>query len=311
MPCAGRWRPGHSLRAGTDEKIRELGYCEAFSGRGTFVRSLARSQRRLQTPRFSMKNLSALFLAAGLALTLGSCQKDDSTATPANTTPTPPSPTITRVGSTVMAGTLASIRMSYEYTVPQVNVTVPIEIESAVAAFFGSSGSSFVDAGAVAVNTNGLDKQSNNAYVKAGNFSATTTGQTGTSLGFDTGSSWTVAGSGSVPAFSYNHTADMPDYSGTLPTSITKSAGLTLPLLITGSDSTYVLIAAGNKQLLKRVGRASSVAFTAAELGTLPTVTNNTALIEVVPFKYSVVTLGGKPYAFVKEYAAVGNVNIQ
>ena len=260
-----------------------------------------------------MKNLSAsaLFVAAGLALSLGSCKKDESNATPANTTPTPPSPTITRVGSTVMAGTLASIRMSYEYTVPQVNMTVPIEIESAVAAFFGSSTNSFVDAGAVSVNTNALNKQSNNAYVKAGNFSATTTGQTGTSLDFDNGSSWTVAGSSSVPGFSYNHTANMPSYSGTLPTSITKSAGLTLPLLITGSDSTYVLIAAGNKQLLKRVGRASSVTFTAAELGTLPTVTNNTALIEVVPFKYSVVTLANKPYVFVKEYAAVGNVNIQ
>jgi len=261
-----------------------------------------------------MKNLSAsaLFLAAGLALTLGSCKKDDSPATPTNTTPTPPSPTITRVGSTVMAGTLASIRMSYEYTVPQVNMTVPIEIESAVAAFVGSSAGALVDAGAVSVNTNALDKASNNAYVKAGNFSATTTGQSGTSLGFENGSSWNVAGSSSVPAFTYNHTSSMPDYSGTLPTSITKSAGLTVALnSVSNADSIYVLIAAGNKQLLKRVGRAASVSFTAAELGTLPTVTNNTALIEVVPFRYIVVTQGGKPYAFVKEYAAVGNVNIQ
>jgi hypothetical protein len=260
-----------------------------------------------------MKNLSAsaLFLAAGLALALGSCKKDDSTATPANTTPTPPSPTITRVGSTVMAGTLASIRMSYEYTVPQVNMTVPIEIESAVAAFFSGSTGTFVDAGAVSVNSNTLEKSSNNAYVKAGNFSATTTGQSGTSLGFESGSNWTVAGNGGITGFTYNDTSSMPSYSGTLPTSITKSAGLTVPLDVSGADSTYVLLAAGNKQLLKRAGRASAVTFTAAELGALPTVTNNTALIEVVPFRYSVVTQGGKPYVFVKEYAAVGNVNVQ
>lgn len=261
-----------------------------------------------------MKNLSApaLFLAAGLALALSSCKKDDPTGTPTSTTPTPPSPTITRVGSTVMAGTLASIRMSYEYTVPQINMTVPIEIESAVAAFFNNSTTAFVDAGALSVNSNALDKSSNNAYVKAGNFSATTTGQSGTSLGFDTGSNWTVAGSGGITGFTYNHTSSMPDYNGTLPTSITKSTNLTVALnSVSNADSIYVLIAAGNKQLLKRVGRVAAVTFSAAELSTLPTITNNTALIEVVPFRYIVVTQGGKPYAFVKEYAAVGNVSIQ
>jgi hypothetical protein len=63
-----------------------------------------------------------------------------------------------------------------------------------------------------------------------------------------------------------------------------------VPLDVSEADLTYVLIAAGNKQLLKRTSRVSSVTFTTAELGALPTVPNNTALIEVGPFEYVVVT---------------------
>jgi len=257
-----------------------------------------------------MKTLlpTSLLAAAGFALLLGGCSKaDDATpTTPASTTPTAATPTVGNV-----YGVMVSLRMNYAVASPvPLPVPVTVDLESAIAAFYNLNPTSFMDAGAVSVNGNALDKGSNNAYTKV----ATPT-QTNPSpnLGFDNGSSWSVAGSGATPAITYNHSSSMPTYSGTLPTSITKASGLTVALSsVRNADSVYVLIAAGNQSVLKRAqAGTSSITFTANDLRNLPTVTDKSGIVQVLPFRMTRPVISGKTYAFIKEYAAVGNIDIQ
>jgi hypothetical protein len=225
---------------------------------------------------------------------------------PSGTAPTAPTPTIMNVH-----GTLVSVIMQYSYTVPVLGQQVNMNMEVASAAFFTSQNSStMADAGTVSVNTYDLDKADNNAYYKAAS-----DGQTPSSLDFTTNtSSWTVAGSGSVSGFTYDHTGAFPDYDGTLPSTVTKSSGLTISLAgdVSNADSVYVVVIAGDKFVQKAVGgNAVEVVFSASDLSSLPTVSDNSALLEVVPYRLTLETIGGKQYAFIKEKAVVGNINIE
>lgn len=228
---------------------------------------------------------------------------------PKPTVPTAPQAATPTIRNT--SGTLVALRTDFTYNMAQAPVPVTLSIETGVAAFYNTTPTTLLDAGSVSVNGNGLDKQSNNAYTKT----ATPGLSTPTDLGFGSGASWNVGGSSSVPAFTYAHTVSFPTYSGTLPTTVTKASGLTVPLSgqLTGADSVYVVVAAGDKMVLKRArGNAASVSFSAAELGTLPS-TNNATLgfVEVVPFRYTLVTLTNRTYAFVKETAAISTATIQ
>lgn len=252
-----------------------------------------------------MKKLSLLFVpAVTLAVLFTSCKKTEN-ANPANNTgPTPVSPTPGNVN-----GALVSLQMDYSYTNPNIPIPVTVTSEIGLSVFFTSPGATtYYDAGAVSVNSNNLDKANNNSYTKLA-----TVGQTPSDMGFSGGSNWTVGGSGNVAAFSYNHTAAFPDYSGTLPTSVTKSAGLTISLSgnVSNADSVYVLLAAGNQSILKHVAAsAASVSFTPNELAAFPNITDNTGIVEVDPFNMQIRDISGKTYAFIKEKAVVGNVNI-
>ncbi|GAA4351871.1 hypothetical protein GCM10023185_10960 [Hymenobacter saemangeumensis] len=250
----------------------------------------------------------SLFLAAGFSLALASCKKDDATtpSTPASTTPTAATPSVRNVH-----GALISLRLNYAAPSPvPTPVPVTLTVESGLALFYNLTPTAYLDAGAVTVNGNALDKGSNNTYSKVATPTQT---NPSTELGFSNGSNWSIAGSGSVTAFNYNHSGSMPNYSGTLPTAISKANGLTVALsTVSNADSVYVLIAAGNQSVLKRArAGTASITFTANDLRNLPTVSDKSAVMQVLPFKILLATLNSKPYAFIKEYAAVGNVNIE
>ncbi len=254
-----------------------------------------------------MKRLVIIPVSALLfATSLYSCKKSSSstpTPTPTPTTTSTPTPTTGDVD-----GALISLKIDVATAVA--GVTYTITTETGVATFFPSAGNhgTYVDGGAVTVNTVALEKQTNNSYTKTA-----TTGQTPADLSFDGGSSWTVAGNGSVPAFTYSHTAAFPTFTGDIPASITRSAGLTITLSgnVSGADSVIVLIAAGTKSVTHTVGgSASSVTFSASDLAVFSTVTDNTAILEVDPYRLTVKAEGGKNYAFVKERAVVKNINI-
>ncbi|MBL7682430.1 MAG: hypothetical protein JNK00_03630 [Flavipsychrobacter sp.] len=265
-----------------------------------------------------MKKL-ALLASAAMIIIAGSCVKTDditptttpTPTTPTTTGPTPPSPTPS--GSDI-SGVLVSIKMDYSTQPAGSPIPVTLVSEIGTAAFYNTpGGSTFVDAGTVSVNNNNLEKASNNAYTKLA-----TTGLTPSSLDFGSGSSaksaWNVSGSGSVTAFSYTHTATFPDYSGTVPSSVTKASGLSFSFnssTLSGADSVIVVIAAGSTTITKTyAANAGTVNISASDLSALPTVSDNTGIIEVCPYRWIFNTINGKKYVFIKEQAVVKNINI-
>jgi hypothetical protein len=246
-----------------------------------------------------------LFLVPVMITGMISCKKTDNPATPNNPAqgPTPYTPAPGNV-----AGAFVAVQMKYTYNMEGLPIPVDIESEIGTGGVYTSVGATtFVDAGAISVNGNSLDKQSNNSYLKAA-----FPGQTPDDLGFDSGADWNIGGAGSVAAFSYSHSGGFPSFTGTMPTEITKASGLTISMSsLSNADSVYILIAAGGTSIFKGYdGSVSSITLSAADLAGLPVVTDRTAYLEVLPVRIKVQTIGGKDYAFVKERAVVAGVNI-
>ncbi len=258
-----------------------------------------------------MKKLYYLFPALVMSVAMVSCDKETTTpstpTTPTNTSPTAATPTI---NSSKVSGALISIQMKYSSQPAGVPMPVELNTEIGTAMFYATPGASdFTDAGTVSVNSNNLEKAANNAYTKLAYI-----GGTPSDLDFDGGSNWNIAGSGTVTAFTYNHTSSFPKYTGDVPTSVTKSSGVTFTFnssTLSGADSVLVLVAAGSVSVTKTYGvKAGTVTISAADLSALPTVTDNSGIIEVCPYNWVEVTKNGKNYVAIKEQAVVKNINI-
>lgn len=263
-----------------------------------------------------MKNLLKTTIPA-LVIMLGvaSCDKTTTTTTPTPTTPTPTTPTApTPVTPTVGGnfwGVMVALKMEFSYNVTGAPFPVSLDYDMAVANFYNGAGSStVVDAGTVSVNSNTLEKQTNNSYYKSA-----TTGMTPSSLGYSSGVQWQVAGGNGIPSINYTHTGSFPEYSGTLPSEINRSQDLVIDLGsdVSGADSVYVVIITANKQIIKAYNgnpAPSKATITASELGTLPAVSDNSAYLEIVPFTYKTPTISGKQFVAIKESAVVASVKI-
>ncbi len=243
--------------------------------------------------------LRTTLLSGAVALTLlSSCKK--SADNPLDTS-TPSSTSALSVTINDGWGALAAVT-SVSYTTVA-GITFPLNVNTAVAAFRSSAGSTtFIDGGTVMLNSKTLTKQSGNAYVYQNltdpiSFPPVT---------------WSVSGAGSIPAINYTDDKNMPAFTGynSLPSSVSRSTDLTVSLsgMITDADSVYCQIAgSGNKSILKRVaGNASQVVFTAAELSALGTTTGG--LIQVAPWNYKKEDISSKTFYFINEtcYSKVG-----
>ncbi|MCB9063973.1 MAG: hypothetical protein H6551_02390 [Chitinophagales bacterium] len=260
-----------------------------------------------------MKKLLKLMVpVVALAIGFASCDKATTTTTPTTTTPTPttptaPTPVTPNLGN--FWGVMAAIQMEFSYSNAQVPFPVTISSDVAVASFYnsGTGGGSMVDAGSVSVNGNSMNKQTNNSYLND---------PMKLDLGFSNGAvDWSVAGGNGIPAISYSHTGSFPAYSGTLPTSIDKSKDLDIDLgsKVSGADSVYVVIVTSSETIIKRYKgnpAPSKATITASEMSNLPTVSDNTAYLEIVPFTYKMPNVGGKQFVAIKEAAVVSGVNI-
>lgn len=259
-----------------------------------------------------MRKLSYLLVPAFSALIMTSCVKTEDVVP---TTPTSPTTPTTNTGPSPQVptqsgsdGVLAAVKMNFK--VEQAGFTIDVVSEVGVASIYSSAGSStIVDAGTIKLNNNDLDKNSNNSYTKTA-----TTGQTPSDLGLSSGASWNVSGAGNVAAFTYNHGSTFPKYTGTMPTSVSKSSGLTLSFTssnVKNADSVYVFIASGNNTFIKGyAANAGSITVTSSELSNLPTVSDNTGILQILPVKINMATKNGKSYAFIKEEANVRYINI-
>lgn len=266
-----------------------------------------------------MNSLTKLMIPV-LAIGIGfaSCDKGSTTTVPTTTVDTPkqttatPTPVTPNVGSGIW-GAMVALKMKYSYTNPQLPTPVVTTSELGVATFYDNNNGSgaIVDAGKVSVNSNELKKETNNSY----NITATT-GLTPSTLDLGSSVKWSVAGGSGIPAINYTHSGAFPDYSGTVATEIDKSKDLVVDLgsKITGADSVYVVVVTSSKTIIKAFGgnpAPAKATIDAAELGSLPTVSDNTAYLEIVPFTYKVVAQGGKDFAFIKETAVLSSVNIK
>lgn len=257
------------------------------------------------------KLVLSLVPVLAFAAMVSSCNKVETpTVTPPidTTTPTPaaaPTPFTPSAGDA--NGVLAAVQMKYK--LEQAGVAFDVAYETAVANFY--NGTSVVDAGTVSVNNINLEKQSNNSYIKMA-----TTGMTVADLKYSSGVSWNVTGGvNGVPAISYNHGTNFPNYTGELPATITKANSLSFTFnasTVQNADSVYVFIGStGNKTFIKGYSpTAGNVKISGNDLTDIPNVSDNTAFLEVVPVKFAVETIGGKRYTFIKEQAIVRNVNI-
>lgn len=265
-----------------------------------------------------MKNLTKLLVPAfALAVGFTSCDKAPTTTTPTPNpqpqTPSAPTP-VTPVVADNPSGVMVALRMSFNYSMPQIPMPISVNSDLGIASFYSSPGSStLVDAGGVKVNSYDLKKADNHAYTITA-----TTGLTPSSLDFNSGSvEWKVAGSSSVNSMSYTHTGSFPDFAGELPKEINRSATLEIELGsdVKNADSVYVVIIDKNgKTVMKSYGAKPAPAkatFSSSDLSALSAVTDNAAYVEVVPFTYKIQSNGGKQYVFIKEYAAVTAVNIK
>lgn len=266
-----------------------------------------------------MKKLFNLFIPA-LAITFSvtSCDKDPVTTVPTidtpKTTPTgaAPTPVTPQTGDGIW-GAMIALKMQFSYSNPQIPMPVTTESQLGVASFYDSDNGkgTLVDAGTVAVNGYDLEKQTNNSYMENA-----TTGLTPSTLDLGSTVKWEVAGGNGIPVINYSHSGGFPEYSGTLPTTITKANGLEIDLgsKVSGADSVYVVIVASSKQIIKAYGANPAPAkatISSSDLSGLPNVDDNTAYLEVVPFTYDITTISSKRFAFIKETAVVTGVNIK
>ncbi len=258
-----------------------------------------------------MKKLILAIVPVIITAALTSCSKTetpevpnpvDTTTKPTSAAPTPFTPTVADVN-----GSMAAVQMSYK--MEQMGISVDVDYETAVATFY--NGSTMVDAGTVSVNSINLEKQTNNSYLKMA-----TTGLTVADLKYSSGVDWSVSGGvNGVPAISYKHGTNFPSYTGNVPDALTKANGLSFSFTSSNTknaDSVYVFIAAPNGKTFLRgyAPNAGSVTISASDLSGLPTVSDKTAYLEVLPVKFAVETFSGKRFVFIKEQAIVRNINI-
>ncbi|MCW3122489.1 MAG: hypothetical protein JWQ38_1981 [Flavipsychrobacter sp.] len=245
--------------------------------------------------------MKKLTIICSFAFLIVGCAKKDTTVTttPTSSTSTP-SPNAGNVD-----GALISLKVDVSTS------GYVVTTETALATFFLATGNSsnLGEAGTVSVNSYNLDRQNNNSYLKSASV-----GQTVTSLNFSSNDSkWVVSGLNTVPAFSYNHNVPFPTFTGSIPDAITRSNGVSVTFTgnVADADSVIIFIVKNNTSITRTFpASAASGAISASDLAGLPVVTDNSALMEVVPYHVTLNMQGSKKYAFIKERAVVKNINI-
>jgi hypothetical protein len=239
---------------------------------------------------------TSFFLFAIVALLVAGCSKSSDNSANPNT---PTSSSAVTISFSDSYGALAAVTAVTYSTVA--GMVIPVEVNTPVAAFHVSQGSStLIDAGTVTLNGKTLSKQSNNGYVYTSVADPVSYGTL----------TWTVSGANGIPAINYSDDRPMPDFSGysNLPSSITKSAGLTISLAgtISNADSVWVVIigSSGSPLIKKAGGNPSDVVISSSELSGLP---SGTGILEIVPWNYKSEDFNSKRFYFVNEKAFVKN----
>lgn len=229
--------------------------------------------------------LFVLFFALSAFIITG-CDKDDDSSDNNSNTP-----------SEFSYGDSFGVFVAVKSVTTQVvaGYTIPIEVNTATAAFMETAGSSsMIDGGALTLNNKSMKKVKNNAYIYDDLMNP---------LDFNE-VTWVAAGNANVPAINKTVSRGFPSFSGAdaLPASISKASGFSISLgsNVSKADSVIVVVGSKNKSVHKIVGgNVASVSFSSAELSDVEA--SSTGLVSVSPYNISTETISGKKYYFINE----------
>lgn len=232
------------------------------------------------------KSVAFLVLAC---ICIASCKKEDAQKTT----------------SSGAGGVLLSELHIFDTTFPYPQPDTISFSENAYAWFFDSTSGSFnyVQVDSVSVNGEQLELNDDTAsMVYLGGYYQN----------MNTNCNWNVAGSSVIPSFTYNYTTPYPSFSGVLPDSMDKTAGVTFNLQLNATDSVIIQIWGDNTSSNGMVTKTfppnqTSFSFSPAEVENISTSdfynANNT--IVITTFNHTVQTFSGNTFYFCKtsEYA--------
>lgn len=260
----------------------------------------------------------SIFIIAGISLSLGmvSCKKKgctDPTATNYNVAATKDdgscehgsanAPTVTPYSPKFNGtfGTLVALKTVTTTSTPLGEMDA--FVGTAVAVFSENSGSSFVPAGNVSVNSNALTAHENNAYV----YQIGTSNPTG--ISFSNNVAWDGTGA-TWPAFSASTTQGFSTVGQITTGNPSTSSDYTLAAnQVTGADSVLFTLAGQNGNVVKILpGTTTSYTFSASEVSSVGA---GTGIIQVVGLKYDLQSISSRAYYLINETVRSKVVTIQ
>lgn len=255
-----------------------------------------------------MKRLIGFILIAFIGV---SCKKESSN--PSTTTPTqtpiatPAAPNLVITVPADANGVLMASRIPFTFS----NNYTTLK-GSATAFFYTAPGNyTYVDAGVVKCNDSILTKQSSGSYYFSG---TAKNGQPISGIDYAAGSVWSVAGTSSVPAFTFTNAAFPADAMLTSSTLINKSAPYTVTFNGANNSDSVVVMFGCDSVLLKRtiVTTVGTCNFTAAEVGSVKKkYSSNKGYINLISYKIQPNTVSGKKYYMIDSNTATYTVTIQ
>lgn len=253
-----------------------------------------------------MKKIILIVLVFGVMIACKKKKQDEEPETPVTTTPTnPPAPVLSINIPADADGVLMASEIPHEFGNGYVT-----RLGKASAFFYTAVGNyNYVDAGTVSCKDSVLPKISGSYYFEG----TLKNGQPNCGINYAAGSTWTVSGSSSVPAFTFS-TATFPSIgaltSGTL---ISKSS----PYVATYSgaanaDSVVIMLTGDSVQVQKKTILASSgsCTWTAAEIGKVKKQTSGLfPALHIISYSIQSNTVTTKKYYMVNSNTTTYRIN--
>ncbi len=195
-------------------------------------------------------------------------------------------------------GVLAAVKTVTFTEVPGYGVT-EVVFNTGTAAFWESSPTSFVNAGDVSLNDVALTFQAESkVYIP----NATAIIELPPIV-------WKVTGGNGIPGFTKEITSGFPDFTGTLPGTVSANEDLVISLSgkVSNADSVFVGVFGDTKSKWQMVSKnTASVTFSKSDLSSLGTIRQ----VQVTPIKYLPETINGNKFWFVLEEGNTRTYNL-